>query len=64
MKATAELIVRNARVTCARVWDGAMTASTYPRSAAMYGLASVSSYSVMYRARSATGSSASLRSWR
>jgi hypothetical protein len=34
-------------VTCARVCDGGMTASTYPRSAAMYGFASVSSYSLI-----------------
>ena len=34
---------RSARPTYPRVWEGGMTPSTYPRSAAMYGLASVSS---------------------
>ena len=35
--------VRSARTTWERVVDGAMTASTYPRSAASYGLTSASS---------------------
>ncbi len=49
---------RSPRTICARVSDGVMTASTYPRSAATYGLARVSSYSAIFSARSAAGSSA------
>ena len=43
-------------VTIALVADGLITWSTYPRSAAMYGLTRVSSYSVSSRARSAATS--------
>jgi len=35
--------MRSDRITYERVCDGAMTESMYPRSAAMYGLTSVSS---------------------
>ena len=50
--------VRSARTTCTRVADGSMTESTYPRSAATYGLASVSSYSSTSRVRREAGSAA------
>ena len=42
----------SARATCPRVCAGTITESTYPRSAAAYGLSSVSSYSWISSARS------------
>src|SRR5690349_20622537 len=55
---------RNAFTISIRVSWGGMTPSTYPRSAARYGLASVSSYSVTSCARVASGSAASFSSLR
>src|SRR4051794_9367155 len=55
---------RSALTTSSRVSCGGMTPSTYPRSAAVYGLASVSSYSVISSARRASGSSADFSSLR
>ncbi len=47
-------------MTFIRVFDGVMTVSMYPRSAATYGLASASSYCLMNAARaSSTDSPAS-----
>ena len=48
--------MRSALAISARVCEGSMTASTKPRSAAMYGVAKVSSYSVMNADRTASTS--------